>query len=85
MGDYSKALEFCEKSLKIRQVSLPLTHPDLATSYNCIGEVYNGMGEYLKALSYLEKALSIYRNSLPETHPNIQVVLSSIAAVKKKL
>ncbi|CAF3599407.1 unnamed protein product [Rotaria socialis] len=85
MREYSKALEYYEKSLKIREISLPPTHPDLATSYNNIGLVYSSMGEYSKALSYLEKALSIYRNSLPETHPNIQVVLSSIAAVKKKL
>ncbi|CAF1589293.1 unnamed protein product, partial [Rotaria magnacalcarata] len=72
MGEYSKALEYYEKSLKIREISLPPTHPDLAQSYNNIGTTYYGMGEYSKALSYLEKALAIYRNSLPPTHPHIK-------------
>ncbi|CAF1301645.1 unnamed protein product [Rotaria sordida] len=39
MGDYSKALEFYEKSLKIYENALPPNHPDLATSYNNIGDV----------------------------------------------
>ncbi|CAF1551223.1 unnamed protein product [Rotaria magnacalcarata] len=43
MGEYSKALEYYEKALKIREISLPPTHPDLATSYNNIGQVYNSM------------------------------------------
>ncbi|CAF5127691.1 unnamed protein product, partial [Rotaria sp. Silwood1] len=33
MGDYSKALEFYEKSLKIKEKALPPTHPHLAISY----------------------------------------------------
>ncbi|CAF4386216.1 unnamed protein product, partial [Rotaria sordida] len=36
MGNYSKALEFYEKSLKIREKALPSNHPDLAQSYNNI-------------------------------------------------
>ncbi|CAF5216133.1 unnamed protein product, partial [Rotaria magnacalcarata] len=83
MGEYSKALEFYEKSLKIREISLPPTHPDLAQSYNNIGMTYYPMGEYSKAFSYLEKALGILRKSLPSTHPHIKSVMNSIAAVKR--
>ncbi|CAF4725933.1 unnamed protein product, partial [Rotaria socialis] len=43
MGKYSKALEYYEKSLKIREISLPPTHPNLAVSYNNIGQVHNIM------------------------------------------
>ena len=39
MGEYSKALSYYEKSLEIKQQSLPPNHPDLAASYNNIGEV----------------------------------------------
>ncbi|CAF2216247.1 unnamed protein product, partial [Rotaria magnacalcarata] len=84
MGEYSKALRFYEKSLKIREIFLPPNHPDLATSYNHIGTVYSIMCEYSKALSYLEKALGILRMSLPPTHPNIKTAMNSIAVVKKK-
>ncbi|CAF4555589.1 unnamed protein product [Rotaria magnacalcarata] len=72
MGEYSKALEYYEKSLKIREISLPPTHPDLAQSYNNIGGVYYNMGEYSKALPLLEKTLDIFRKSLPSTHPHIE-------------
>ncbi|CAF4303304.1 unnamed protein product, partial [Rotaria sordida] len=51
MGEYSKALSSYEQSLEICKVALPPNHPDLATSYNNIGLVYNNMGEYSKALS----------------------------------
>ncbi|CAF1020970.1 unnamed protein product, partial [Rotaria magnacalcarata] len=84
MGEYSKALEYYEKSFKIREISLPPTHPDLAQSYNNIGTTYYGMGDYSKALRLLEKALDIFQKSLPSTHPHIKSVMNSIAAVKEK-
>jgi tetratricopeptide (TPR) repeat protein len=59
MGEYSKALSFDERALKIRQQSLPPNHPDLTASYNNIGLVYDKMGDYSKALSSHEKALEI--------------------------
>ena len=37
MGEYPKALSYYEKALAIRQQSLPSNHPDLAASYNNIG------------------------------------------------
>ncbi|CAF3495163.1 unnamed protein product [Rotaria socialis] len=98
MGEYSKALEFYEKankiyialeyfekSIKIIEISLPPTHPFLATSYNNIGGVYYSMGEYSKALPLQEKALDIFRKSLPSTHPDIKNVMIGIAATKEKL
>ncbi|CAF5132424.1 unnamed protein product, partial [Rotaria magnacalcarata] len=57
MGEYSKALEFYEKHLEITKIFLPPNHPDLATSYNNIGGVYDSMGEYSKALEFYEKSL----------------------------
>ena len=62
MGEYSKALSSYEKSLEIRQQSLPPNHPDLAASYNNIGIVYSNMGEYSKALSSLEIRKMSYNN-----------------------
>ncbi|CAF4232930.1 unnamed protein product [Rotaria magnacalcarata] len=40
MSDYSKALEFYEKGLRIREKAVPPNHPAIATSYNNIGGVY---------------------------------------------
>ena len=47
MGEYSKALEYYEKSIEIKKIALPQNHPNLANSN--IGQVYNNMGEYSKA------------------------------------
>ena len=69
-GEYQAALLFYEKALDIRQKSLPANHPHLATSYSCIGNVYDSMGEYPKALSFFEKALDIWQKSLPANHPS---------------
>ncbi|CAF4896759.1 unnamed protein product [Rotaria socialis] len=85
MGEYSKALEYYEKAKQIYEISLPPTHPFLATSYNNIGGVYYSMGEYSKALPLQEKALDIFRKSLPSTHPDIKNVMIGIAATKEKL
>ncbi|CAF3439515.1 unnamed protein product [Rotaria socialis] len=38
-GKYPEAIKFYEKSLTIREISLPANHPSLTTSYNNIGSV----------------------------------------------
>ncbi|CAM4951947.1 unnamed protein product [Rotaria socialis] len=81
MGEYSKALEYHSKSLKIYEISLPATHPYLARSYSCIGGVYDDMGEYSKALEYYEKSHKIYEISLPATHPHLATSNSCIGGV----
>ncbi|CAF5026811.1 unnamed protein product, partial [Rotaria sp. Silwood1] len=69
MGDYSKALEFYDEALIIDEKALLPNHPDLAISYNNIGQVYNNMGDYLKALVFYEKAHKIKEKALPPNHP----------------
>ena len=39
-GDYAAAVEYYEKSIAIKQKTLPSTHADLTASYNNIGGVY---------------------------------------------
>ena len=59
MKDYSKALEFYQKTLAIQEKYLPENHPDLATTYSNIASVYNIMKDYSKALEFYQKSLSI--------------------------
>jgi len=47
-----------EKSLEISRKGLPADHPDLATSYYNIGDLYDNMGQYSKALEYYEEKSS---------------------------
>ena len=85
MSEYSKALEYCERSLEIYRKAFPGNHPDLATSYNSIAWVYRNTTDYKKALDYYELAFDIWQRSLPSNHQNIQNVKQSIDFVKKKL
>jgi tetratricopeptide (TPR) repeat protein len=80
-GKYTEAITYYEKSLKIRQKTLPANHPDLASSYNNIGTVYKNMGEYSKALSYYEKALEIRQKTLPANHPDLATSYGNIGGV----
>mgnify|MGYP002384482041 CR=1 FL=1 len=80
-GEYSKALEYYEKSLEISKKTLPANHPNLATSYNNIGSVYCSMGEYSKALEYYEKSLEIRKKTLPTNHPDLATSYNNIGSV----
>jgi tetratricopeptide (TPR) repeat protein len=84
-GKYTEAITYYEKSLKIRQKTLPANHPHLASSYNNIGLVNDNMGEYSKALSYYEKALEIYQKTLPANHPNLAGSYGNIGQVYRNM
>jgi tetratricopeptide (TPR) repeat protein len=66
MNENPKALEYHEKSLKIRQKILGEEHIDTAKSYLNIGSVYESMSEHLRAIEYYEKSLKIKKKLLGE-------------------
>ncbi|PCJ28981.1 MAG: hypothetical protein COA94_03080, partial [Rickettsiales bacterium] len=69
------ALAVAEKMLRLSQAQHPdnPNHPDLAASYNSLGNAYDLKGNYDKAIEYHDLALTIrlqaYANSL--SHPEI--------------
>ena len=80
-GNHQKALSYYEKSLDIKQQTLPAHHLALATSYNNIGFTHDSMGDYLKALPFLEKALAIKQQNLPANHPDLATSYNDIGGV----
>ncbi len=64
MSNYAKALEYDGKALEIYKSKLGKDHPDMALTYNNIGEVYRAKGNYAKALEYHGKALEISESKL---------------------
>ncbi|CAF1340628.1 unnamed protein product [Adineta ricciae] len=80
-GNYTMAIEYCEKALEIDEQTLPSNHPSSAASYNNIGGVYDNMGEYSKALSFHEKALEIREKNLPSNHPDLATSYNDIGLV----
>ena len=80
-GDYSKALEYYEKSLEISLSVFGEQHLDVATSCNNIGSVYYRQGDYSKALEYYEKALEIRSSVFGEQHPSVATSYNNIGNV----
>ena len=64
-------VEYYRKSLTIQLHNMGENHPELATSYNNIANVYNEKGELDHALEYHHKSLTIKLNSLGENHPDV--------------
>ncbi|CAF1414160.1 unnamed protein product [Adineta steineri] len=84
-GEFPEALTYFEKSLAIKQKTLPSNNPNLANSYYSIGIVYSQMGDYPRALSSHEKALAIRQQSLPSNHPNLGASYNNIGIVYRKM
>ena len=85
MEEYGKALEFMLKAITIREKILPDNHPDLAASYNNVGNTYRILGDLKKALDFHLKAFEIWQNILPQNHPNIATSCSHIAFTLGKM
>jgi tetratricopeptide (TPR) repeat protein len=85
MGDYSKALEYHQKSLAISEKVLGKEHPFTAISYNNIGSVYNSMGDYRKAYEFMQKAVDIWQKVLPVNHPNLIGSKKGLETIKSKM
>ena len=79
MSDYPKALQFYEKSLKIKEAVLGTEHPDTAGTYNNMAIVYRAMGDYPKALKFYEKSLKIMEAVLGPEHPDTATTYHNLA------
>ena len=80
-GDYEKALEYCKKSLVIREKVLGKEHPFTAKTYHNIACVYEDQGNYEKALEYNEKALVIKEKVLGKENPSTAITYGNMAVV----
>eukprot|EP00669_Euglena_mutabilis_P007139 TRINITY_DN251_c0_g1_i1.p2 TRINITY_DN251_c0_g1~~TRINITY_DN251_c0_g1_i1.p2 ORF type:complete len:106 (+),score=11.68 TRINITY_DN251_c0_g1_i1:41-358(+) len=56
-------------------------HPDVATTLNSIGSVYESQGDYSQALEYHGKALRIRRTALGDDHPDVAALYRRMSDV----
>lgn len=68
---YKRALEYYQKAQDILERIFGMEHPDVATSYDNIGTVYQSKGDYDKALEYYVKALDIRERVLGSDHTDV--------------
>jgi CHAT domain-containing protein len=88
MGEYGKALTFCEQALAMRQKLYPKErypdgHADLGESLSNLGVLFQVMGEYGKALTFCEQALAMRqklypKERYPDGHPDLASSLSNL-------
>ncbi|CAF1550110.1 unnamed protein product [Rotaria sp. Silwood1] len=52
-GNYAEAIKYYEKSLGIKQKTMPQGHTSFANTYQQLGNAYQNMGDYSKALHFL--------------------------------
>ena len=83
IGQSKKALEFYEKSLKLKQSTDG--HLDIALSLDNIGNIYKNLGENSRALEFYEKSINLRKTIYPEDHPDIATSLNHIGNVYSNL
>jgi tetratricopeptide (TPR) repeat protein len=70
VNSYRKKCFIVYRGQGLLKTDFPPNHPDLATSYNNIGAVYDDMGEYSKALLFYEKSLEIRQKKPSSRSPS---------------
>ncbi len=85
MARYDKALEYFDRALRNAQRQYGEEHPDVAKSYNNIGEVYDKQGDYAKAMENYCTAYQIRHSILGADHPKTQDVANNIEKTYGKL
>jgi tetratricopeptide (TPR) repeat protein len=63
-GDNDRAIEYYEKCLEVRVDALGEAHPDVAATYNCLGQVHASKGVDNLAIRCYKKALRCRRAAL---------------------
>ena len=69
LGKHADALTMWEDMLQVQVKTLGLEHPDVASAYNNIGEVYRHQAKYLEALEMYDKSLKIKSKVYDLDHP----------------
>jgi tetratricopeptide (TPR) repeat protein len=80
-GQYQKAGPLYKESMTGMAQKLGQDHPEMAISWQQIGEFQETLGEYDKAVSLYKKALAILEKKRGPEHPILAHILSKLAAL----
>jgi len=82
---YGEALALTQQALSIREQVLGQIHPDVASSLNNVGYIYNELGQHKEALPVYQQAMTIREQTLEPTHPDRAESLNNLAEVYRNL
>jgi tetratricopeptide (TPR) repeat protein len=77
-GNYDNALDYFQRSLRIKLETLGGEHPDVADSYNSLGVVWDEKGEYDKALEHYEMSIKIRIMNFGTVHLKVATAYNNI-------
>ena len=78
VAQYQSALEYYNHSLPLAIKKYGNNHPDVATCYNNIAEVYATQGNFILALENYESSLKIRSAIFEEYHPKMSNIFNNI-------
>lgn len=85
-GRYAQALHYVERSLMIRQKTLPPDHPSLTIAHNNLAVIHQDMGDYKKALAAQEKAIALMHLKAPAIdHLTLATSYNNLATIYENL
>lgn len=84
-GQYQKAGPLYKESMTVLAQKLGQDHPEMAVSWQQIGEFQETMGEYDKAISLYKKSLAILEKKRGLEHPALAGILRKLAALCMEL
>ena len=84
-GNYQEAIQYYEQALSIQKKVSSTDDPNIASTYNQIGQAYMKEKKYIKALAYYEQALAIDKKNLPNNHPDLAASYSNLGGAYNRL
>lgn len=75
---FSEAVKVAEEALKVAEKTFGLEHPNVATSLNNLGLIYQAQGKYEKAEPLYIRALEIDEKEFGKDHPDIAIDLNNL-------
>ncbi|CAF1333013.1 unnamed protein product [Rotaria magnacalcarata] len=85
MKNYSIALVYFQKGLKIYAEKSPKAHPDLAVVYHSMAEVYVLSQQYNLTIEYAQHAVDIEQEKFPSAHPHLLDYRTTLEKIQKRL
>ncbi|MFH1077427.1 MAG: tetratricopeptide repeat protein, partial [Pseudomonadota bacterium] len=80
-GRYQEAIPIAKRVLAIYENAVGLEHPNVATSLNILGFLYDSIGDYAKAEPLHKRALAIWEKALGPEHPDVATSLNNLASL----
>jgi tetratricopeptide (TPR) repeat protein len=79
---YARAERGARTALRLREKSFGPVHPDVATTHELLGLIYDEVGEYDRGESHFTKALNIRERLLGRDHPDLLTTQSDLGFLR---